>query len=62
LQNYPGEEFTLELLDVYGRGIKIINTTQLNGNISLNDLKAGIYFLKFYNEGFTPEIKKIIKL
>ncbi len=61
--NFKSEIITpsLELFDLNGKQIKVVNNMLLNNNISLNSLASGTYFIKIRNQQRVI-INKILKL
>lgn len=52
-------DYTLELIDVHGKVIRKIETTN-SKEVELNELEAGTYFIKINSQKDVPAIKKLI--
>jgi hypothetical protein len=54
--DHPGTTTRLELIDLYGRRVREIQTTGVSTSVSISDLTAGTYFLRS-----GTDVRKFIK-
>jgi hypothetical protein len=57
----PVKNYRLSVINLVGETVREIKLQQLNGQLNINDLPAGIYFLQLTDNETTLETLKIIK-